>query len=64
MLRAKVKGKLTSGEEYLSLSEFVNNHFIHYPISMSPFEVDYDFNPLNPFDLTPLYQDIVLKYGW
>jgi len=54
MLRAVLKGKLTSWEDHLPLVEFAYNRTIHSSTGSSPFEVVYGFNPLTPLDLVPL----------
>jgi len=54
MLRAVLKGKLTSWEDYLPIVEFAYNRTFHSSTSKTPFEVVYGFNPLTPLDLLPL----------
>uniref|UniRef100_A0A1U7WNB5 Uncharacterized protein LOC104228082 n=1 Tax=Nicotiana sylvestris TaxID=4096 RepID=A0A1U7WNB5_NICSY len=54
MLRAVLKGKLTSWEDHLPMIEFAYNRTIHSSTGMSPFEVVYGFNPFTPLDLLPL----------
>ena len=54
MLRAVLKGKLTSWEDYLPIVEFAYNRTFHSSTGKTPFEVVYGFNPLTPLDLLPL----------
>ncbi|XP_049349488.1 uncharacterized protein LOC125814082 [Solanum verrucosum] len=54
MLRAILKGKLTSWEDYLPIVEFAYNRTFHSSTGKTPFEVVYGFNPLTPLDLLPL----------
>ncbi|WMV50157.1 hypothetical protein MTR67_043542 [Solanum verrucosum] len=54
MLRAVLKGKLTSWEHYLPVVEFSYNSTFNSSSGKTPFEVVYGFNPLTPLDLLPL----------
>ncbi|KAH0653052.1 hypothetical protein KY289_030730 [Solanum tuberosum] len=54
MLRAILKGKLTSWEDYLPIVEFAYNRTFHSSTGKTPFEIVYGFNPLTPLDLLPL----------
>jgi len=54
MLRAVMKGSHRSWDEYLPHIEFSCNKVVHKTTNISPFEVIYGFNPLNPLDLLPL----------
>ncbi|KAH0669564.1 hypothetical protein KY285_023727 [Solanum tuberosum] len=54
MLRAVLKGKLISWEDYLPIVEFAYNRTFHSSTGKTPFEVVYGFNPLTPLDLLPL----------
>ncbi|KAH0716655.1 hypothetical protein KY290_012917 [Solanum tuberosum] len=54
MLRAVLKGKLTSWKDYLPIVEFADNRTFHSSTGKTPFEVVYGFNPLTPLDLLPL----------
>ena len=58
LLRALLKGKHKSWDEYLSHIEFAYNRGVHKTTKQSPFEVVYRFNPLTPLDLIPLPLDI------
>ncbi|KAH0778701.1 hypothetical protein KY290_005128 [Solanum tuberosum] len=54
ILRAVLKGKLTSWEDYLLIVEFAYNRTFHSSTGKTPFEIVYRFNPLIPLDLLPL----------
>ncbi|KAH0661533.1 hypothetical protein KY284_026464 [Solanum tuberosum] len=54
ILRAVLKGKLTSWEDYLLIVEFSYNRTFHSSTGKTPFEIVYGFNPLIPLDLLPL----------
>ncbi|KAH0720178.1 hypothetical protein KY284_005208 [Solanum tuberosum] len=54
ILRAVLKGKLTSWEHYLLIVEFSYNRTFHSSTGKIPFEIVYGFNPLIPLDLLPL----------
>ena len=51
MLRAIMRGRHKSWDEYLPHIEFAYNRVVHKTTNISPFEVVYGFNPLTPLDL-------------
>jgi len=65
MLRAILKGKHKSWDEYLSHIKFTYNRVVHKTTKVSPFEVVYELNPLTPLDLIslPTYSDFIHKEG-
>ena len=54
LLRSIIQRNLKSWEDCLPFVEFAYNRAVHSVTHCSPFEVVYDFNPLNPMDLCPL----------
>ncbi|XP_071901035.1 uncharacterized protein [Coffea arabica] len=54
LLRAIIKKNIKYWEDCLPHVEFAYNRTVHSATHYSPFEIVYGFNPLTPFDLTPL----------
>ena len=54
MLRSVIIKNIKTWEDCLPHVEFAYNHSIHSATKYSPFKIVYGFNPLTPFDLTPL----------
>jgi hypothetical protein len=52
--RQLFKKKIKIWEDCLSHVEFAYNRFVHSATKFSPIEIVYGFNPLTPFDLSPL----------
>ena len=54
LLRAIISKDIKTWEDYLPHVEFTYNCSVHSTSKYSSFETVYGFNPLSPFDLSPL----------